>query len=156
MCYSTLTIYILKIGKTMNTTRQVMKKSTNFIVKFSFVVSILLLMSTTSQAETANDKIKTMTVEDVFANKGSLKGKQIQVKGKVVKVSQNIMKLQWIHIEDGTGNKENGTNKIIFRSKKQVVPLGSEVIATGTVDTDLDFGYGYSYSVLVNEATFKQ
>jgi hypothetical protein len=76
----------------------------------------------------------------------------VRVKGSVVKVSRRIMKMNWIHIKDGTGEKDSDT--IIFRSKDQVAEVDSEVIAQGIADTDLDFGFGYSYSVLINDATF--
>ena len=119
-------------------------------------VSILIAMTPLSQAEPASDtstnSAETMTIAEIFANKDSLKGKRVQVKGKVVKVSHNIMKLNWIHIKDGTGEK--GTDKIIFRSKTQTAPVDSEVIAQGVVDTDLDFGYGYTYSILINDSIF--
>ncbi len=102
--------------------------------------------------EMSSDGTETMTIAEIFANKDSLTGKSVRVKGKVVKVSHNIMKLNWIHIKDGTGEK--GSDKIIFRSKNQSVPVDSEVIAQGVVDTNLDFGYGYTYSILLEDAVF--
>jgi len=122
------------------------------------VISTLIAMASICQAESISDtsskSAKTMTIAEIFANKDSLKGQLVRVKGKVVKVSHNIMKLNWIHIKDGTGEK--GTDKIIFRSKTQIVPVDSEVIAQGVVDTDLDFGYGYTYSILIDESTFTE
>lgn len=94
------------------------------------------------------------TVEEIFAQKEALKGKPIKVRGKVVKVSKNIMGLNWIHIQDGTGAE--GADRLIFRSKTGVVDVGSVVTAEGTLDTDKDFGYGYKYSVLVENATFAE
>ena len=117
----------------------------------SLFVFTMIVMASISQTQ-ASDEIKTLTIAEVFANKDSLKGKIVRVKGKVVKVSRHIMKLNWVHITDGTGEK--GTDKIIFRSKDQLAAVDSEVIAQGIVDTDMDFGYGYSYSVLINDASF--
>ena len=117
-------------------------------------VSTLIAMTSICQAEPISDtnSAETMTIAEIFANKDSLKGKRVQVKGKVVKVSHNIMKLNWIHIKDGTGEK--GNDKIIFRSKTQSAPVDSEVVAQGIVDTNLDFGYGYTYSILIDDSTF--
>ncbi len=122
----------------------------------ALVVSTLIAMTSICQAEpistTNTNSVETMTIAEIFANKDTLKGKMVRVKGKVVKVSHNIMKLNWIHITDGTG--ENGTDKIIFRSKTESVPVDTEVVAEGIVDTDLDFGYGYTYSILIDDSTF--
>ena len=121
-------------------------------------VSILMAMTSICQAEptptVSSDDIVTMTIAEIFANKDSMKGKMVRVKGKVAKVSRNIMKRSWVHIKDGTGKK--GTDKIIFRSKTESVEVNSEVIAQGKVITDLDLGSGYTYSILVDDATFTQ
>lgn len=119
-------------------------------------VSTLIAMTSICRAEpistTSTNSVETLTIAEIFSKKDSLKGKVVRVKGIVVKVSHNIMKLNWIHIKDGTGEK--GADKIIFRSKTQSAPVDSEVIAQGIVDIDLDFGYGYTYSILINDATF--
>lgn len=92
------------------------------------------------------------TIAEVFAHKDELKGKTVKVRGRVVKVSRNIMGLNWVHLEDGSG--EEGTSHLVFRSPVGIADLGSVVTAEGIVDTDKDFGYGYTYEVLVNDATF--
>jgi len=94
------------------------------------------------------------TVADVFARKEALKGKTVRVRGKVVKVSRNIMGLNWIHLQDGSG--EEGSDRLIFRSPTGIADVGSVVTAEGTVDTDKDFGFGYQYAVLVDDSTFTQ
>jgi hypothetical protein len=94
------------------------------------------------------------TVAEVFTGKQDLKGQTIRVRGKVVKVSPNIMGLNWIHLQDGTGAA--GSDQLIFRSATEIADLGAIVTAEGTVDTDKDFGFGYQYSVLVDDASFSQ
>jgi hypothetical protein len=94
------------------------------------------------------------TIAEVFAGKQDLKGQTIRVRGKVVKVSPNIMGLNWIHLQDGTGAA--GSDQLIFRSETEIADLGAIVTAEGTVDTDKDFGFGYQYSVLVDDASFSQ
>ncbi len=94
------------------------------------------------------------TIAEVFAGKDELKGKTIRVRGKVVKVSRNIMGLNWVHLQDGSGAE--GTDRLIFRSATEVAEVGSVVTAEGTLDTDMDFGYGYRYDVLVDDSKFIQ
>ena len=92
------------------------------------------------------------TVEQVFAQKAELKGKVIAVKGKVAKVSTNIMHRTWVHIQDGTGGE--GTNNLVFRSEKGTAKVGATITAQGTVDTERDFGMGYYYPVLIEDSIF--
>lgn len=94
------------------------------------------------------------TVAEVFARKDELKGKTVKVRGRVVKVSKQIMGTNWIHLEDGTG--EAGTNHMVFRSVAGQPEVGTVVTATGTLDVDQDFGFSYQYPVLVENATFEE
>jgi len=93
------------------------------------------------------------TITELFNKKSELKGKNVKVRGTVVKVSNGIMKTNWIHIQDGTG--VTGSDDIIFRSKTATATVGDVVIASGTLVTDQDFGYGYKYPVMVEDASFE-
>lgn len=89
------------------------------------------------------------TVEQIFNEKESLNGKTIKVKGKVVKINQNIMNRNWIHIQDGTGNE---TNSDLVVTSQNVVAVGDIVTAEGIVASDKDFGAGYFFPVIVEDA----
>jgi hypothetical protein len=95
------------------------------------------------------------TVEAVYLEKVELKGKQVQVQGKVVKVNKNVLKRNFIHLEDGTGKKDNGTNAILATSQDMVV-VGDEVVGTGTLGLDVDFGIGYANEVVLEEASISK
>ncbi|PKO89698.1 MAG: hypothetical protein CVU18_03065, partial [Betaproteobacteria bacterium HGW-Betaproteobacteria-12] len=43
------------------------------------------------------------TVEAVYKDKAALVGKEVSVKGKVVKVNNGIMGRNFVHVQDGTG-----------------------------------------------------
>ncbi len=86
------------------------------------------------------------SVEQIYNEKESLNGKTVKVKGKVVKVNQNIMNRNWIHIQDGTGDD---TNSDLVVTTQDVAAVGDIVTAEGIVVTNKDFGAGYSYSVLL-------
>jgi len=90
------------------------------------------------------------TVEALYLEKTALSGKQVQFKGKVVKVTNGVMNKNFLHIQDGSGSK--GTNDITVTSK-DTANIGDEVVVTGIVATDRDFGAGYTYPLLVEEAT---
>ena len=91
-----------------------------------------------------------MTVEEVNKHMNELKGKQVTVTGKVVKVNNGIMKRNFLHIQDGTGSE--GTNDLTITSS-QTASIGRNVTITGTVVLGTDFGMGYSYPLLIEKAT---
>ena len=92
-------------------------------------------------------------VESVFMEKTKLSGKQVIVRGKVVKVNNGIMKRNFLHIKDGSGKK--GTDDLIVTSK-QTAEVGDDVTITGTVVLDTDFGFGYKYLLLVEKSQIKK
>ena len=89
------------------------------------------------------------TVVEVFTNKQELVGKEVTVRGKVVKFSPEIMGKNWIHLQDGTGDA--GTNDLTVTTDA-VAKIGDTVLITGLVSTDKDFGYGYKYDVILEDA----
>ena len=89
------------------------------------------------------------TVEALNVEKAQLKGKQVAFKGKVVKVNNNIMKKNFLHVQDGTGKE--GTNNIIVTST-QTAKEGDMVSIVGKVMLDRDFGSGYMYPLLIEDA----
>jgi hypothetical protein len=90
------------------------------------------------------------TVADVFANKATLSGKPVVVRGKVVKLNNGILGRNWLHLRDGTGAA--GTDDLLVTSDA-TAKLGDIVVARGTVALDQDFGSGYKYAVIVEKAT---
>lgn len=92
---------------------------------------------------------ETMTIEQVYAQKEKLAGKQVQVKGKVVKVNEGIMGRNFLHITDGTGKE--GTNDLTVTTGDHAA-LGDAVSITGEVVVNRDFGSGYSYPLLIEKA----
>jgi hypothetical protein len=89
------------------------------------------------------------TVEQIYNEKKSLNGKTVKVKGKVVKINQNIMNRNWIHIQDGTGDE---TSFDLVITSQDVVAVGDIVTAEGIVARDKDFGSGYFFPVIVEDA----
>ncbi len=93
-------------------------------------------------------------VSELFSMKKELAGKVVKVRGKVVKVSRNIMGKNWIHIQDGSGDASS--NDVTFTSKTNTAKVGSIVIAQGTLAADKDFGAGYKYPVIMENSTFTE
>ncbi len=89
------------------------------------------------------------TVVEVFSNKKQLVGKEVKVRGKVVKFSPEIMGKNWIHLQDGSGAA--GTNDLTVTTKV-TAKVGDTVLVIGKVVADKDFGYGYKYDVILEDA----
>jgi hypothetical protein len=89
------------------------------------------------------------TVSDIYQKKDSLAGKDVTVRGKVVKFTPNIMRTNWVHIQDGTGKE--GENDLTVTTD-DVVASGDTVVVTGKLAKDKDFTMGYFYPVIVESA----
>jgi hypothetical protein len=95
-----------------------------------------------------------VSVAKVWADRKSLAGKTVTVRGRVVKFNGGILDRNWIHIQDGSGSAADGTNDLLVTST-QAAKVGDVVTATGTVAVDQDFTAGYAYKVLLEKATLK-
>ena len=89
------------------------------------------------------------TVSALYAQKNILGGKEVIVRGKVIKFNKNIMGKNWIHIQDGTG--DIGTNDLTITTS-DMVEVNDIVVVTGRIATDRDFGFGYKYDIIIEDA----
>ena len=100
-------------------------------------------------------KKETYTIEEIHMWRKNLEGQVISVEATVHKVLHEIMELDWVHLNDGTGNTQDHTDDLIFTATNTTLKRGDKVIATGKVTVDKDFGFGYFYRVIIQDATFK-
>ena len=100
-------------------------------------------------------KKDTYTIEEIHMWRKSLEGQTISLEGSVYKVSRQIMKLDWVHLGDGTGYEKRLTDDLIFTTASTNVKAGDKVIAKGKVVVNKDFGFGYFYKVIIQDATFQ-
>lgn len=93
------------------------------------------------------------TVAALYAEKAKLGGHQVQLHGKIVKVNNAIMNRNFLHLQDGTGDK--GSNDLTITSQ-DTAQVGDEVVVTGVITVDKDFGAGYTYPLLLEQASLKK
>ena len=91
-----------------------------------------------------------VTVAEIFEGRAGLAGKEVIVRGKVVKYTGAILKRNWLHVKDGSGSA--GTNDLTVTTTDRAT-VGDTVVIRGTVVVDKDFGAGYKYGVLVENAS---
>ena len=94
------------------------------------------------------------TVAEVTTGAKALSDKAVEIHAKVVKVNTGIMGKNWVHLRDGSGKSDDGSNDLLVTTKADVA-VGSTVTAVGTVRTNKDFGSGYAYKVMLEDASFK-
>lgn len=104
-----------------------------------------------AKAEGAN----AYTIEEIFSKKGSLHGKQVVVKGQVVKVASGIMNRNWIHLQDGSGSEAKSNNDLTVTSD-DMAEVGDVITVSGTLAKDKDFGGGYKYSAIIEKGSVKK
>lgn len=94
------------------------------------------------------------TIAQLFAKKAELNGKEVRLRGKVVKVSKNIMGKNWIHLQDGTSDPKTKAHDFVVTTtaspeKNQIVTV------SGKLEANKDFGAGYVYDAIIENATVK-
>jgi len=90
-----------------------------------------------------------VTIAQLFASRNDYSGKKIKVKGQVVKVNEEVMGKNWIHIQDGTKDGENFDLTITTLDK---VKVDDVVTFEGTITLKKDFGAGYFYELIMEDA----
>ena len=86
------------------------------------------------------------TVAEVFAEKQTLAGKSVRVRGKVVKYTEQVMGKNWLHIQDSSSDKR------LVVTTGQEAKKGDLVVINGVTAVDQDLGYGYVYEVIIEKA----
>ena len=90
-------------------------------------------------------------VVDLIKQRQMLKGKTVVLHAQVVKFNPDIMGRNWLHLRDGSGSEQEGTQDILVTSP-DTVKVGDVITIRGKLETDKDFGSGYFYKVLVEDA----
>lgn len=87
------------------------------------------------------------TVAELYAQKASLTGKPVAVRGRVAKFTGGILGKNWIHVEDGSG-----AEKDLTVTTDAVAKVGDTVVVRGVLGADRDFGAGYKYDIIIEDA----
>jgi len=90
------------------------------------------------------------TIAELFANKATLVGKEVRVRGRVIKYTPSVMGKNWLHLADGSGSA--GTNDLAVSTSGEAA-VGKTVLVRGKLGTDKDLGFGYHYDVIIEDAT---
>ena len=86
------------------------------------------------------------TIAEIYTQKNDLNGKTIRVRGKVTKLTAEVMGKNWLHIKDSS------TANDLTVTTKSAVSISDVVIIEGKLELNKDYSYGYIYPVIVEDA----
>jgi len=90
-----------------------------------------------------------LTIAKLYADRGSYSGKTVKMKGQVVKINEQVMGKNWIHIQDGT---KDGENFDLTVTTLDGCKMDDVVTFEGTISLKKDFTHGYFYEVIMEDA----
>lgn len=102
-----------------------------------------------SSAITMKKAENEITVAQIFANRNDYSGKEVEIRGIVVKVNNKVMGKNWIHIQDGTS--DNGSFDLTITTQ-DLAEMGQDVSFKGKITLGKNFGSGYFYDVILEDA----
>lgn len=85
-----------------------------------------------------------MKISDLVADPKKYEGQTIQLSGECIKINLNIMKMNWIHIQDGSQNDYD-----LVITTNQIVLADEFITIQAVVSLNKDFGAGYKYDLIL-------
>ena len=92
-----------------------------------------------------------LTIAELWKQRKTLAGKDVVVRGQVVKANNQILGKNWIHLQDGSGSAGDRTNDITITTA-DFVTVGEVVTIRGVLAIGRDIGGGYAYDAIVENA----
>ena len=90
-----------------------------------------------------------ISIAQLWADKDKYSGKVIKIKGQVVKINEQVMGKNWIHIQDGSGDSGNFDLAV---TTLDGMKMDDVVTFEGTITLNKDFGAGYFYELIMEDA----
>lgn len=143
-----------KVGDTIETSSGIImtdfKSSTlkRTFPEIIFATKASIIESNDGKKTTTSDIVPgTFNIAKIIENSKELSGKTIKFKGKVTKVSPNILGKNWAHFTDPNNEKND-----LVVTTKEILKTGDTITMQGTVETNKDLGAGYFFSVIIEDA----
>ncbi|MEP0132116.1 MAG: hypothetical protein ABJJ25_03765 [Eudoraea sp.] len=105
---------------------------------------------TTDEDKNIDYKIYT-EISDLMQDPNKFDGQAVQIKGRCVKVNNNIMKKNWIHLKDGS---QDDFDLIITTDMS--AQEGDVITVQAFIAINKDYGAGYSYDLILENGAIIQ
>jgi len=93
-----------------------------------------------------------ITIGELYKTRNDYANKKVIVRGQVVKINNDIMDRNWVHLKDGTSDDDK--SDLTFTTQEKV-NVGDIVTFEGVVALDKEYGKGYVYPLVVENASIK-
>lgn len=90
-----------------------------------------------------------VTIAELYKSRTSYAGKKIKMKGQIVKINEQVMGKNWIHLQDGTGTSDDFDLTVTTLDGAK---MDEVVTFEGTISLDKDFSHGYVYKIIMEDA----
>ena len=94
-----------------------------------------------------------VTIAELYSKRKTFDGKNVKIRGEVVKFAGGIMNTNWVHIQDGT---RDGEHFDLAVNTKDSLKVGDIALFEGKITLDKDLGAGYFYDILLEDARVKK
>ena len=91
------------------------------------------------------------TIAEIHSDKEKFAGKQIKVRGKVVKFNARIMKKNWLHIRDRS-TSDRDDDLTVTTTTNVVARVGDTVLVSGVLAINKNLGYGIKCDAIIENA----
>jgi hypothetical protein len=95
-----------------------------------------------------------LSVAEVLGQGKALSGKDLTIRGRVVRYTSGVLGTNWLHIQDGSGDADEGTHDLAVTTDATAA-VGDQVLVRGRLSFDRDFGAGYLYPILIEGASLE-
>jgi hypothetical protein len=89
------------------------------------------------------------SIAELYAHKTTYSGKKVKIRGQVVKVNNQIMGRNWVHLQDGTNH---GDEYDLTCTTQATVSPDDIITLEGIISLNKDFTAGYFYPVIMEES----
>jgi hypothetical protein len=90
-----------------------------------------------------------VSIAQLYTDREKYSGKVIKIKGQVVKINEQVMGKNWIHIQDGSGDTGNFDLAV---TTLDGMKMDDVVTFEGVITLNKDFGAGYFYEIIMEDA----
>lgn len=123
---------------------------------FDEIIELPAVTVVDEQTATASLRVEPVpggrTVAQVYAQRQTLSQQTVRVRGRIAKANKGIFGKNWYHLQDGTGDPDQGTHDLTITTQADL-EVGDIAIAEGTLTINKDLGFGYFYAAIVEDGS---
>ncbi len=89
-------------------------------------------------------------IDELYAARDELAGKQVKIRGQVVQIAPQILNHNWVFLRDGSGS---GRTRLVVALIEEAIDLGEILVVQGQVEIERSFQIGDRHVLLLTAAS---